>query len=72
MPRPLKNRYAQPRVVGAVETARTAGNRSGVGLISIPASHRRRSRPVGGGWTAALPNARASSSLSYCERSGSR
>jgi hypothetical protein len=47
-----------------------------VGLTLDPASHRRRSRPSAGGWTPALPNARAGcrddNPLSYSERSGRR
>ena len=59
MPRSLHDRHAQSRVVGAVETARPAGGGPAWVSISIPASHRRRSRPSEGGRTPAVPNARA-------------
>ena len=74
MPRPLHDRHAQPRVVGAVETARTAG--SATASISIPPAIGgvRARRGVGG--PLALPNARAGcqagNPLSYSERSGRR
>jgi hypothetical protein len=48
VPRPLHDRHTQPRVVGAVETARTAGSATAWVSISIPPATGRRWGPSGG------------------------
>lgn len=60
MPRPRHDRYAQPRAVGAVGAVESRAHRGERdGLNSIPPAIGGGRARRGGGWTPAVPNARA-------------